>query len=136
MQDDSEMRRRLAVVQRNRTRSSRVRGMDALTDRLADRVRTGDADGPARIAAAMADVVDDEFRTHCRVASVSASRLVIHVDAHDLVYSMRVHWLYRLRGALAGTRGGRFARIEFRYGLDGAVCCRPSGDDARGGPNQ
>lgn len=122
MHDDFEMRRRLAVVQRNRTRSSRVRGMDVLTDRIAERVQVVDADAPARIAAAVAGVVDDEFRAHCRVASVSASRLVIHVDAHDLVYSMRVHWLYRLRDALADISGGRFSRIEFRYGLDGAVC--------------
>jgi len=69
------------------------------------------------------------FRSHCRVASVSSARLVFHVDAHDLVYSMRVHWLYRLREGLMSS-GGRFARIEFRYGLDGARCIRPVGDVA------
>ena len=122
MRDDFEMRHRLAIVQRNRTRSARIRGMDVLTDRIAKRVSVVDADGSKRVAAAVAEVVDDQFRAHCRVASASSSRLVIHVDAHDLVYSMRVHWLYRLRDALTGIGGGRFARIEFRYGLDGAVC--------------
>jgi hypothetical protein len=102
--------------------------MGVLADRVADRVRALDADGPARIAAAMAGIVDDEFRAHCRVGRVSASHLVVHVDAHDLVYSMRVNWLFRLRHALGGG-GGRFARIEFRYGLDG-VAVPP----AEGGP--
>ena len=51
MHDDFEMRRRLGVVQRNRTRSSRVRGMIDLTDRIAERVQVVDADGPRRIAA-------------------------------------------------------------------------------------
>lgn len=116
--------RQFEWIQRNRCKRDRVRQAGTLIQELTQSVEAGDY--PARIAAAIAGVVDGEFRTHCRIATIDSASLVIHVDEASLVYLMRLRWLSVLSSALLANRAGRrVRRIIFRFGNVGAEIPNP-----------
>ncbi len=110
--------RSLSWVQSNRRRAERATLVGQLVAKLA-------ASMPARgeaeeVAAVMADLVDGEFRKHCRVAGQRNGPWVVNVDAPALVYPMRLRWSARLREALSQAGGRRLAReLLFVYGSAG-----------------
>ena len=108
---------RLEWIQANRSKRNRMCHVAAPIRRIARRIGAlGDAQAAEAIAARVAGVVDDAFRTHCRIALPDERTLVVSVDRPALVYAMRAQWLYRLGEALSGVR----RRIVFEYGSAGA----------------
>jgi len=74
-----------------------------------------------RVAQALADTVDDEFRAHCRVAGLAAGTLTIHVDHAARIYLVRRTWVLAIRDRLLAEGGiGPVQRIIFEQGLEGA----------------
>lgn len=73
-----------------------------------------------RVAQALADTVDDTFRSHCRVAGVAGGTLTIHVDSVTRVYAMRMTWVLVIRERLLReTAIGPIRRVVFQQGVDG-----------------
>ena len=109
---------RLKWVQRNRTRRNSVQQAGTLLARLAERVAV---DGvSSEIAAALASVVDEEFRRHCRIGGVRSGTLMVSVDEASLAYAMRMQWLAPLSKALSASAGiGPIDRIAFEFGHAG-----------------
>ncbi len=74
-----------------------------------------------RIAAALSDTVDAEFRMHCRVGGVRDGTLTICVDAAGRVYPLRMKWMMVIRRRLQREAGvAPVRRVAFEQGLDGA----------------
>lgn len=72
------------------------------------------------VASAFANLVDDEFRAHCRVTVPRTGQLTINVDHPGLVYLIRNQWLSRLREALSiGSGRHLIHRIVFQFGTAG-----------------
>ena len=115
MDDDT----RLQWVMRNRTRRSRVRPIGESLQRCS--AQLGAATEAARgVAAAIAPVVDADFREHCRVGLADGGTCVVSVDSPSLVYSMRQRWLSPLRTELTKAGSGRWGRkIVFVAGTGG-----------------
>ncbi len=89
---------RLSWVQSNRKRAEHATPIGELVAKMAASMPArGDAE---EAAAVIADLVDDEFRKHCRVAGQRNGPWVVNVDAPALVYPMRLRWSARLREAL------------------------------------
>ena len=116
MQSDHQ----LESIQRNRTKTSRVRTAGSLVNNLAEHVYHSGV-GPATEAAErLAPLVDVAFREHCRVAEARGGRLLIHVDQAELVYPLRVRWQETLCRALPTLcPGRRIRRVVFEYGRAG-----------------
>ncbi|MGB2986961.1 MAG: DciA family protein [Phycisphaerae bacterium] len=90
----------------------------------------GDAAAQA-LASAITELVDDEFRSHCRVTVMDGRTLVINVDGPGLVYPMRMRWLAPLRRAQsASSWGHRVNKIVFEFGTTGVVLTRPDKDQS------
>ena len=120
-----DRKHQLQWVQRNRRRKGRVLHAGTMIQGIARQTKAEDE--PVRVARAVADVVDDEFRRHCRVAGVRSVTVVVHVDHPSLVYSMQQQWLSPLSRALQGTDvGRRISRIVFESGHDGVRVPRPA----------
>lgn len=76
---------------------------------------------PASLAAAaLAPLVDDRFRRHCRIAAATEGRVVINVDAASLVSEMRRRWLAVVREGMKSV-DHRLATgaVVFEYGRSG-----------------
>ncbi len=111
----------LMWVARNRVRTERVRSAGALVTHLADGLVPGEIASVKAAAAMVAPLVDDEFRRHCRVASIGGGALVVHVDEPGLVGAMRLRWSGPLQAALAGSKSRRgVRRVFFEWGRAGA----------------
>ncbi len=107
--------RKLQWVQANRKRTDRLRTVATLAQDLAERI--DDDEELVRIAGMIADVVDADFRAHCRVARVSRGMVLIHVDEASLVAAVQMRWSGPLIRAL-----GRMSRgIAFAYGKAGVA---------------
>jgi hypothetical protein len=76
---------------------------------------------PASAAAeALAPLVDESFRKHCRVAAAAEGRVVITVDAASLVSEMRRRWLSVVReGMKIVDRRLATGTVVFEYGRSG-----------------
>ncbi len=76
---------------------------------------------PAQVAAsALAPLVDERFRRHCRVARAVDGRVVIQVDEPGLVAEMRGRWLGVVRkGMEAVDRRLSTGMIVFEVGRSG-----------------
>jgi hypothetical protein len=114
----------LEWIQKNRSRRPRTRLAGVWVERLARKADSNELLSP--IAEAVADLVDEEFRTHCRLADIRAGTLVVQVDRASLVYPMRLHWLRPLSRRLrerAATR--RIGRISFEFGNAGVCVPEP-----------
>lgn len=106
-------------VQRNRTRSDRTTALGRVTSMWVARL-CDDWAALRRPAEIIAAIVDDEFRSLCRLGRDSErNRMVILVrDAHR-VYGMRQRWGTAIQTALSRARCGSADRLEFRFGEDG-----------------
>ncbi len=123
---DVQYSSRLEWAQRNRTRKRRAQPVGVWMGRLADRLTETAQAGVGEVARQLAEIVDEEFRTHCRVVLTDRHRLRVCVDHVALVYPMRAKWL-RCLGKTARERhwGGKVREIEFVYGTEGATLPRP-----------
>ncbi len=111
---------RLSWVMRNRTRRNRVREAGALVAGLANGLEQGEFAASRAAAGALAAVVDDEFRSRCRVAAAERGTLVIHVDEPGLVSAMRLRWSGVLPAMLVGVKApGGLRRVVFAWGQSG-----------------
>jgi hypothetical protein len=120
-----DRKHQLQWVQRNRHREGRVLRAGTMIQGIARQMKAEDE--AVRVAGAVAELVDDEFRRHCRIAAVRSATVVVHVDHPSLVYSMQQQWLSPLSRALQGTDvGRRIRRIVFETGQDGVRVPRPT----------
>lgn len=111
----------LGWIQKNRSKRIRVCRVSALIERIAQRIGAqGDAQAAEKITVLVNGIVDDAFRTHCRIALPDERTLLVSVDRPSLVYTMRAQWLHQLVEALSGVR----RRIVFEYGSAGVKLAR------------
>ncbi len=117
--------RALEWIQANRTPPTHVRDIGSAAADVARRAEAKQ-ELPRRVADALGGMVDEEFRAHCRVASVSRGCLTIHVDHEKLVFLIKNRWLLPLKDALPRVcRTVPLTRIVFEYGKDGLRVARP-----------
>ncbi len=117
MQSDA----RLRWVHKNRKGKERVRHAGAAIARtMQEVVSDRHVTAAKQLAAAIAGVVDSEFRAHCRIYVSEQGALIVHVNEPALVYTMRVQWSEVIRGCLPGNRSTTLTDgITFRYGSAG-----------------
>lgn len=115
-------RNQLEWVQRNRTRRSRTKQAGEEISRFADDVQRREVEPAMSAAAAVAPIVDEEFRRHCRVGGTAGGVVTIYVVPAQMISVMQRKWYEPLRGAMA-ARGGpwRGATIRFASGQDGVA---------------
>ncbi len=113
---------RLGWVQQNRAKKTRCRRAGDVLGVLARGAQLSVSDAPQLAASIVACLVDREFMSHCRIASLSGRTMVINVDEAALVYAMRMRWLDTLRSALP-IRGTQpvVTEVEFRHGKTGVA---------------
>ena len=116
MRSDHQLER----IQRNRAKTSRARTAGSLVKDLAEHAYHLGVGPAAEAAERLELLVDDGFRSHCRIAEARGGRLLIHVDQAELVYPLRVRWQETLRRALPTLcPGRRIRRVVFEYGRAG-----------------
>ncbi len=109
----------LAWVQRNAQRPERIRAIGGPVKRLMDAI-VADAGVTAALVATIADVVDEEFKSHCRLSVSGRGDLYVQVDSAPLVSVMQRRWKVALTEALCKRpRKDRIQRILFDYGHAG-----------------
>ena len=111
---------RLKWVQANRTRRGRTRSVGPLISGLVERGPVASVEEALAAAGAIAAVMDDEFRAHCRVTVPDKRTLVINVDSAALVYPIRLRWLSRLQEQLSSS-GGKLAFANLLAGVPAAI---------------
>ena len=126
----------LEWIQQNKRRTPRARSVGGLMARLAERLSDKGRALLRDTATSLTEVVDDDFRNHCRLTLRADGRLTINVDHASLVYAMRAQWLPLLTRVFVTEKPGRCVRsITFSYGLDGIAVGKPgaevSGGDKR-----
>lgn len=110
----------LGWVQKNRAprRPRRTRfGGDLVREMIHDLDRAGGAD-QQKLAAAIGAVVDEPFRSCCRIGPVERGVLRIVVEDPSLTYAMRMQWQGRLAEMLRERKGG-IAQVSFVTGTYG-----------------
>ena len=109
----------LVWVQRNAQRTERMRAVGGPVTQILETIVAG-AGVTAATVAAIADVVDEEFRSHCRLSVSGRGDLYVQVDSAPLVSLMQRRWNAVLTEAL-GQRPGKakIRRIVFDYGHAG-----------------
>lgn len=113
---------RLKWIQANNTRRNRTRLVGGMIERLVKQAAGAGAEEVSRVAAVVADLVDDDFRRCCRLVLGEEGVVVINVDHPALVQPIRQRWLVPLREALLGRRTpARVRRIVFAYGEVGVM---------------
>ncbi len=123
---DVQYSNRLEWAQKNRARKRRVQPIGVWMGRLAGRLTETPQADAGEVARQLSGIVDEDFRTHCRVVLTDRHGLRVCVDHVALVYPMRAKWLRRL-GKTARERywGGKVREVEFVYGTEGATLPRP-----------
>lgn len=121
-------RAQLKWIHRNRSDCVRTERVDTLLHRYVHECYEPRHEEAKKIASILADSVDEEFRSHCLVATVEHGVVLVHVDHPGLVYAMRTRWLDQLLQVLVRDRRSPGVRgIAFRFGNDGeqiATACR------------
>ncbi len=112
---------RLQWIQANRGKKERAQRAAVPIQRLVENMLAGTGvEAAKRVASVAADIVDEEFRTHCRIWSIQRGAVIVHVDDPTLVSPMRLRWLGPLRERLVSVKAGHLAHgIIFRYGEAG-----------------
>lgn len=123
--------RQLAWVYRN----GQLRRSGQRIGRLLPDVMAGSVEKSRRrvdVARALAEVVDEQFRRQCRVASLQGGVLTINVDSSQAAYAMHREWLMRLSEFFTRSRvAGHVRVIRFRVGTDGIPVARsPQNEEA------
>jgi hypothetical protein len=76
----------------------------------------------AAVAATVGSIVDDEFRSHCRIGEAKDDCVVIHVDRAAYVMPLRVRWSAAVLATLKANREfSRIKHVRFEFGCDGAA---------------
>jgi hypothetical protein len=74
------------------------------------------------VAGIIGSIVDDEFRSHCRIGVVTDDCVVIHVDSAAYVMPLRARWSATAVAALKANREfSRIKQVRFEFGCDGAT---------------
>ncbi len=112
---------RLKWIQANRRTKDRMQRAFVPIQRLTENMLSGAGVEAARQAAlVVADIVDDEFRVHCRLWSAGRGTLIVQVDNPALVCAMRLRWSGPLNEGLSTVKTGRLTGgIVFCYGEAG-----------------
>ena len=105
---------RLAWIQANRTKASRSRPVGGVIERLVGQLAERTRGEQVALESAN-EVVDGDFRTHCRLSSDHRGAVVVWVDDASLVYVMRRRWQSVLSAALRRPRN----QVRFEYGTAG-----------------
>jgi hypothetical protein len=116
---------RLEWVQRNRTRRERTASIGAATGRFVRDLWTQTVEPAQQAADALAEIVDEDFRRHCRVAEWARGQLAIQVDEPAMLVVIRLKWASRIKRELPGRLSRRLNRVVFSQGRAGV----PVGDD-------
>ncbi len=95
-----DSRTQMEWVIRNRTRRVRTITIGKAVTEFAENLQTRDIEPLEKLAAALDQLVDDEFRTRCRVAGWSQGVLRICVDDPAQVSLMRIQWGSRIKREL------------------------------------
>jgi hypothetical protein len=103
-------------VAHNRRRRDRIVCAGEVVRRSASGI-AGEQPILERTASSLSDVVDDAFRSHCRVGAVRGDEVVVHVRPAEMVAAMRLRWSGVVASALA-DRGVR--RVVFVFGDGGS----------------
>lgn len=112
----------LEWIQRNHTRKPRARSVGGLVTRLVDGLDNAARAAASSAAAAMSELVDDDFRAHCRLVIGKGNRLTVNVDHASLIYPMRSKWLSLLtRTLVTGRQVGGVRSVGFAYGRSGVA---------------
>lgn len=106
-------------VQQNRARRERATAIGKLTSAWVARV-CNDWAALRRPAEVIATIVDDEFRSLCRLArdSERGGIVILVRDAHR-VYGTKQRWNAAIQAVLSRSRCAGADRLEFRFGEDG-----------------
>ncbi len=113
-------RSRLQQIQRNHTKLETCVRAGTLAEQWIVSLSQKETCAARAIAMVLAEAVDSPFRQHCRVGNVCRGVLTIYVDPPELVYPMRMHWLFRLKERLHSCyRAAPVSRIIFEAGRDG-----------------
>lgn len=112
---------RLKWIQLNRGKKERAQRAAVPIQRLVENMLAGaGVETAKRVALLATDIVDEEFRTHCRIGSGQRGAVIIYVDDPTLVCPMRLRWSEPLRERLVSVKAGHLAHgIVFRYGEAG-----------------
>ena len=122
-----DAQRQLYWLQRNRGPRCRDQSIGGWVRRLISQPAWDRLDQAGQLAEALGALVDDEFRQHARVGGYDAGHLFIHIDRDELVWPLRVRWLYPLRQELPRRcRGVPVRRISFVTGSEGLPLPAPS----------
>ena len=91
-----------------------------LVARVAERLQQETLPACAELAAALAGVVDMDFKAHCRVAGLRSGKLLLMVDHPARLAPLRLRWLCRLQEIMSRkSRGRRVAGVVFELGNAG-----------------
>lgn len=124
---------RLDWVRRNRARTDRVQTIGAPVRQILSGVEASGFAASRESVDLLSEIVDDEFRRHCRVA-VMGRRLLVNVDQESLVYPMRMRWHVPLNEVFGRQRRRSGIRdIIFDYGKRGIRLARREGEPAAEG---
>lgn len=106
------------VIKNRRTRRAPRRigvAIERLAGELGDIGRSS-----AVLAGAVGELVDANFRAHCRVTVLNDGQMVVYVDRSALVSDMRRRWQTTLNNGLAANRRGNgVSSVRFAYGTVG-----------------
>jgi hypothetical protein len=116
---------KLKWILRNRSRPERMTSARAAVSGLVEQLWSQTVEPAEEAAAAIADVVDDEFRRHCRIRSWHSGVLMVQVDDRSMVPLMRLQWssLIRREWPKLGLRKA-LRRITFEHGRAGVPLAR------------
>ena len=116
----SSYSRQLRWIQANHGRRDSTQVAGACVERIVDRVVVTGRDAAVEAICALADIVDQRFRAHCRIVVTERRVLVVNVDDPLLVCTLRSQWLLPLRETLRGRRCGNLGGgVMFVFGREG-----------------
>jgi hypothetical protein len=108
------------VARNRRSRQTEHRAGEFVVEAVRAASRT-DGAVLATLCNALAGVVSEEFRTHCRAAAIHGGRLIVNVDAPSMVSVFAARWRQRLVSAIR-THAPRCGvrDVSFAFGVHGA----------------
>jgi len=95
-----DLRGQMIWVQRNRGRPQKAIRAGVAAERLENLLRKRNANVSDSVLRVLGELVDIEFRQHCRIGDICGGVLTIYVDRPELVYLMSIRWSLRLRERL------------------------------------
>lgn len=99
MYTDQQLRK----ITHDKQPKDRAVSVGQLTQRYAPKRDAAAASLITELRSAMAELADDLFQTHCRLALIQEGKIIIDVDDPSMVYLFRRKYLFPLREHLART---------------------------------